>query len=145
MGLALVHASHSSSLRLSFSFFACSSGVADHAFFASCYGYRCITRPLPLSDAHLLFPPLSIAVLPVLNLGCASHKPPLSIRLQVLCPISTSLGRAFPFSTALYPATGALHTLYFSPSRIFPFHRYLDGYRCAASSLPLCDAPLPFP
>ena len=56
------------------------------------------------------------------------------------CPRSTSLRRASPLSTAIYPATGLLQALYFSPTLGSPFHRYPFGYRCFDRSLPLPDA-----
>ena len=51
---------------------------------------------------------------------------------------------ASPFHTASYPATGALPTLYLSPTRFSHSHRLLSGYICVACSLPLSDALLPF-
>lgn len=55
-------------------------------------GYRCSARSPPLSDAHLPIP-----------------LPPT--RLQVLRPLSTSLGCASPLSIAIHMATGALSAL----------------------------------
>ena len=56
------------------------------------------------------------------------------------CPLSASLRRASPLSTAIDPATGVLQALYLSPTLRSPFHRYPFGYRGFDRSLPLPDA-----
>ena len=56
------------------------------------------------------------------------------------CPLSASLRRAYPLSTAINPATGVLQALHLSPTLSSLFYRYRFGYRGFDHSLPLPDA-----
>ena len=104
-------------------------------------GCRRIVRSPPLSYGH---PPL----------------PPPFVWPQVRCTLSTSLGNISPFSSAMSPATSALHNLHLSDvhlpfpplpgrlqvrsqTRTSPFHRHLSSYSSVARSLPLTYISLP--
>ena len=88
------------------------------------FNYRCVARSPPLRRAS----------------------PPFHRHLSAYrcVPRSPSLGRASLLSIAICLATGALHALHLSRTRISPFHRHLSAYRYVACSLPLSDIHLLF-
>lgn len=136
------------------------------------YSYRCVARFLPLSSTRLPFNraqsscryvalslPLHCAsrfstARNLASCSCIARFLPLShprlpfqsliIRLQVRCPLCTSLQRASPFSTIRNPATGPLPALYLTLSRVSLLKRSQNSYPRVACSPPLSTTHLPF-
>ena len=103
----------------------CLSSMPISPFDRYPFSYTYVASYLPLTDARLPFPPLSI-------------------QLQVHCPFSAFLRRPFPLSTAIHPATGPLPSLCLSLTHFSPFHRYPFSYMCVARSLPITHYPIPY-
>ena len=125
---------------------------------------------LHLSHVHLVFPPQSVR----LQMRCTLYTSRTCIspfhRDLSACTVSrmlsTSLDRVSPLSTAIYPATAALHALYLfltsislpitriwlqlrcphstSPMRISSFNRQQSSHRCVAHYFTLSDVRLLF-